>query len=444
MRLTFTALLFCLLSSITCASPYDTILPLRERAAKIDAITQQRINTLLPAMMKETGIDMWLLISSEYNEDPVMKTLLPATWMSARRTTMLALVLDENSQVGAYAIAPYKVGDIFEKAWNKELHPDQWEALADFISQHNPERIGINQSAIWAHADGLVASHKEQLLATLPEKYAKRVSPAESLAVRWLETRTPEEVKLMTSMGKIAHEIIREGFSSRVIKPGTTTTEDLVWWFREKVDSLHLDTWFHPSVSLQRSDEEQFDHEDSFTNDLASIIMPGDLLHVDFGITYLRLNTDTQQHAYVLRNDEKQAPAFLNKALAAANQLQDIFTGNFKVGETGNAVLSKSLTQAKDAGLTPTIYTHPLGYHGHAAGTTLGMWDKQEGVPGDGDYPLHTNTAYSIELNNAFFAEPWSKEIRIMLEEDAFFDKAGVQYLDGRQTSYLLIGDEAD
>ena len=167
--------------------------------------------------------------------------------------------------------------------------------------------------------------------------------------------------------------------------------------------------------------------------------MPGDLLHVDFGITYLGLNTDTQQHAYILMPGESSAPEYLQQALQKANQLQDIFTGEFAAGRTGNEVLASSLAKAKAAGLKPTIYTHPLGYHGHAAGTTLGMWDKQGGVPGDGDYPLHISTAYSIELNNAVMVEPWGKEIRIMLEEDAFFDDTGVWYLDGRQTRLIEI-----
>lgn len=182
------------------------------------------------------------------------------------------------------------------------------------------------------------------------------------------------------------------------------------------------------------------EHESSVTHDNdKQIILPGDLLHVDFGITYLRLNTDTQQHAYVLKPGESEAPQYLQQALLSGNKLQDVFTGQFAEGLTGNQVLKRSREHAILQGLTPTIYTHPLGYHGHAAGTTLGMWDSQDGVPGDGDYPLHLNTAYSIELNNAVYIEPWKKEIRIMLEEDAIFDGPGVWYLNGRQTAFLLI-----
>jgi Xaa-Pro aminopeptidase len=424
---------------LSASSSLAKVLPLKDRARIIDDITSKRIDQLLPGLMQQTNIDMWLLISREYNEDPVLKTFLPATWVSARRTTMFVFVRQKDA-VKALAIAPYNVGDLFERAWDKKVQPNQWQALVDLMEKYDPKVIGINQSEIWAHADGLVATEKERLLAELPEKFEQRLVSAEALAVGWLETRISEELEMLKSMTALAHDIIAEGFSEATIEPGRTTTDDLVWWFREKVLSLKLNTWFHPSVSVQRSDKIKFDHEEAFTNGTSSqVIEKGDLLHVDFGISYLRLNTDTQQHAYVLKNGETSAPAYLSNALHKANQLQNIFTDNFAEGKTGNTVLRESREQAKIAGLKPTIYTHPLGYHGHGAGTTLGMWDSQSGVEGSGDYPLRLNTSYSIELNNAIRIDQWGKEIRIMLEEDAHFDTSGVWYFDGRQTELLLV-----
>lgn len=419
------------------------IMPMRDRALWIDNNTQQRVEQLLPQMMGKHNIDMWLLLSREYNEDPVLKTLLPAKWLSARRTTMLVFVRSQNNQVLAFAIAPYKVGSVFEKAWDKQAHPSQWQALNALIEQYQPKRIGINQSEHWAHADGLVASDKQRLVAALPEKFQTRLVSAESLAISWLEQRLAHEVEQLQNMVAIAHQIIAQGFSNEVIKPGKTTTEDVVWWFRERVLELKLQTWFHPTVSIQRSNNQQFDHQDSFTNGYEEqTIQPGDLLHVDFGISYLRMHTDTQQHAYVLPKGQLQAPGYLTAALRKGNQLQDVFIHQFAAGKSGNKVLKQARQLAIEQGLKPTIYTHPLGFHGHGAGTTIGMWDAQQGVPGSGDYPLHFNTAYSIELNNASYIEPWGKEIRIMLEEDAIFDQNGVSYLDGRQTELLLISSD--
>ncbi|MCT8986802.1 aminopeptidase P family protein [Shewanella phaeophyticola] len=416
------------------------VLPMRDRAAFIDDILTKRVDQLLPKLMNEHQLDLWVIISREYNEDPVIKTLLPATWISARRTTILVFARKNDGTIGAHAIAPYNVGHVFEKAWDKETQPNQWLALNALIEHYQPNSIGINQSEHWAHADGLVATDRDNLLAHLPEKYKSKIVSAEPVAIGWLEQRIPEEIAIYKDIIKLAHSIIAEAFSNKVITPKQTTTDDVVWWLRERVVELKLQTWFHPTVSIQRGGDATLEHESNLSHgDEPQVILPGDLLHVDFGISYLRLNTDTQQHAYVLKPGETEAPLYLQKALLSGNQLQDIFTGQFAQGLTGNQVLARSRKLAISQGLTPTIYTHPLGYHGHGAGTTLGMWDSQQGVPGDGDYPLHLNTAYAIELNNAIFIDAWNKDIRIMLEEDAIFDQSGVWYLNGRQTELLLI-----
>jgi hypothetical protein len=239
----------------------------------------------------------------------------------------------------------------------------------------------------------------------------------------------------------IGHSIIAEGFSERVIHPGITTTDDVVWWLREKVASLKLHTWFHPTVDVQRSNPGAGDSQRSFaTQPEKEVIMHGDLLHVDFGISYLGLQTDVQQLAYVLQPSEADAPLFLKEALLTGNRLQDILTSSFVYNKTGNEVLKQALALAKQEGINPSIYTHPIGYHGHGAGPAIGMWDMQGGVPGAGDFLLLYNTAYAIELNAKKTIPQWNnKEIRIMLEEQAVFTKNGVYYIDGRQKTFLLI-----
>ncbi|MBO6573602.1 MAG: M24 family metallopeptidase [Balneola sp.] len=436
----FLILLF-LIPDLSAQNGYPEILSMKDRAEVIDDLLEDKIKTVLPDLMRTTGIDMWVVVSREYNEDPVIETLLPATWLAARRRTILVMYdQGEGKGVETLAVARYDVGKTFKKAWDKEKEPDQWKRLKEIIEERNPKKIGVNQSDDWGLADGIVATDLQEMESAIGKKYADRIVSAEKLAVGWLETRSAKEMTIYPQIVRIAHKIIEQGFSDEVIQPGVTTTEDVVWWFREKIRELKLITWFHPSVSIQRADPESFDHLRSFSSRPDNnVIMPGDLLHVDFGIKYLRLNTDTQQHAYILRPGETEVPEYLNKAFDNGNRLQDIFTNNFKEGRTGNEVLKMSREQAIAEGLKPSIYTHPIGYHGHAAGTTLGMWDSQGGVPGSGDYPLHLNTAYSIELNAATFIEEWGKEIRIMLEEDAFFDETGVWYIDGRQKEIMMI-----
>ncbi len=325
-------------------------------------------------------------------------------------------------------------------AWDLDVFPDQWESLMSIIESRNPKNIGINISGDFGLADGLVYTEYTSFMDKLPQAYQERVVNAENLAISWLETRSKSELELYPLVCKIGHQILQEAFSLDVITPGETTTDDVVWWLRDKVRELKLDTWFHPTVSLQRKDVEKFDHLRSFSKRPdQQFIQKGDLLHVDFGVTYLRLNSDQQQHFYVLKDDETEVPTFLANAFKKSNRLQDILTANFKLEATGNEILSQSLETAKSEGITPSIYTHPIGTHGHAAGPTIGMWDQQEGVKGRGDYPLYYNTAYSIELNTSSEIDEWEKVIRIMLEEDGYFSETGFHYFDGRAESIFSI-----
>ncbi len=417
------------------------ILPMRERAAVIDRWLKTRVQTVLPAIMRRTGIDMWVIISREYNEDPVIRTFLPAEWQSARRRTIL-LIYDagDGQPLETLAVARYAVGEMFEQAWDKERDGDQWLRLAQLIDERDPQRIGLNFSDSFALADGITRTEYELFHKELPEHLHDRVVSAENLAIGWLETRTADEMAVYQQIVRIAHEILAEGLSEDAIQPGITTTNDVAWWYRDRIRELKLTTWFHPSVSVQRAEQPMVDvkaeiaarHDDE-------VIMPGDLLHVDFGITYLRLNTDTQQHAYVLRPGESAAPEELRNAFKRGNRLQDILTDQFITGRTGNEILASALAIAEDEGITASIYTHPIGFHGHAAGPTIGLWDQQEGVPGKGDYPLYPNTAHSIELYAETEIESWGKPVRIKLEEDAFFDGERTYYIDGRQKELMLI-----
>lgn len=417
------------------------VLPVREQATVVNELLAERLNYLLPALMQKTGFDMWIVVSREYNEDPVIKTMLPAEWLYARRRTILVFYNQPGKKIfEKLAIARYNVGTEVKAAWDMQKFPNQWDALIDIINTRKPAKIGVNTSADFAHADGLDHTEYNELMQKMPAAYRNKVVSAESLAVAWMETRTPREMQIYPQLVNATHKIIEEGFSEKVISPGITTTDDVVWWFRQKIRNLGYDTWFHPSVSIQRNDPQNFEHLRNFSNHpAADVIIPGDLLHVDIGITYLRLNTDVQEHAYILQPGETAAPASLQKAFAAANRLQDILTGQFKEGKTGNQILAGALAQAKTEGIQPSIYTHPIGYNGHAAGPTIGMWDQQNGVPGSGDYPVHFNTAYSIELNAATQIPEWKKEVRIMLEEDGFFDENGFRFINDRQKEIYLV-----
>ena len=436
MRIFHLLLIFFSISVVTAQ-----ILPERERAILKDEILADRFNNLLPQIMDREGIDMWLVISREYNEDPVMRTMLPSSWLNARRRTILVFYRNkEKNTIEKMAVARYDVGANITSAWDKEKQPDQWARLVEIIEERNPNKIAINSSKTFGIADGLVYTDYQELIKALPPAMEDKLVSAETLAVAWIETRTAKEMELYKTLVAITHDIIDQAFSKAVITPGETTTEDVVWWMRQKVTDLGLETWFHPTIDVQRDNEALKSHIESFSKaKQEDLIIPGDLLHCDFGITYIGLNTDCQQHAYLLKEDETEVPAFLVEAYQKGNRVQDVFTANFEAGKTGNQILLKSLKEAKAEGLRPSIYTHPLGTYGHSAGPTIGMWDSQGGVPGTGDYPLYANTVYAIELNTTVSILEWNKDIRIMLEEAGFYGKNGFRYVNTRQEKIKAI-----
>ncbi|MEM7687690.1 MAG: M24 family metallopeptidase [Pseudomonadota bacterium] len=410
------------------------ILSLRERAAVIDANLKSRLDTLIPAIMREEGIDMWLLMSREYFEDPVTASMLNATSMHARRRTILVFFdPGEGQPIERLTVSRYGLAGLFEPSWDPATQPDQWQAVADLIAARDPAKIALNISDTTRFADGMTKSQYDAMIAKLAPTYRERIVSVETLSTRWLETRTQAELQHYPAIVAAAHGLIGEALSTKVITPGTTTCADVQWWYRERLKALGFKPWFHPSLAVQREGAKGFLDGDT-------VIMPGDLVWTDFGITYLRLNTDTQHLAYVLKPGETQAPAGLRAGLANSNRVQDILTTNFKTGLSGNEVLAAARAQAIAEGLDPSIYTHPIGLHGHGAGPSIGFWDNQKADPRGAD-TVRANTAWAIELTSYSNVPEWGgQRVDFRTEEDAFFDGQTVTYLDGRQTEITLIG----
>ncbi len=404
------------------------ILPLRQQATVMNAWLDERLESVLPTIMRREGFDMWIVVGRENNEDPVLLTLVPQPALSARRRTILLYTLKED-ELEKLVLARVGMGDVYKAAWVPE-EEDQWECLARLVRERDPQCIGINCSETFAFGDGLTHSEYEQMMKAFDPEYRERVKWAENLAVGWLERRTPAELDAYDGIVAIAHAMIAEAFSSRVVHPRVTTTQDVVWWLRQQVTDFGLRSWFQPSVSIQRCGEKSPD----------TLIQPGDLLHCDFGLVYLGLCTDTQQHAYVLRPGETDVPEGLKTALATGNRLQDIHAEAMAAGKTGNQILADARAVAESEGIEASIYTHPIGYHGHGAGPTIGLWDNQKMVAGRGEYPLFDGTCHSMELNIQKTVPEWGdQKVRIALEQDIKFTGGTVYFAAGRQTQFHLI-----
>ncbi len=443
------AIIFCLLlgahgAPLSAQAP-KPLPPLREQATIQQEWLKLRLERVLPTLMRRDGVQMWLIICREYNEDPVFFSLVSATQFAARRRTIYVffdrgekdgierLALGGGAQGGLYTV--YRDSEVE----NRELWGQgQWALLRKLIEERQPKTIAIDISHTHAFSDGLSAGEYEQLTDALGEKWKSRFVRAENLPLDFISIRLPEMMPIYRQMMDTVHWLINRAFSNEVITPDKTTNDDVVWWLRQTVNDMGLGTWFHPTVRVQRPG---MPFGSILSERAETVIERGDVLHVDFGITAMRLNTDTQHMGYVLQAGEKDVPAGIKKALANTNRMQDLLVERMRPGRSGNEVLADALAAMKAAGINSTIYTHPIGDHGHGAGPLVGLWDRQQGVPGRGDVPILPNTWFSIELSAQTEVPEWGGQpLWVGQEEDAFIDADGkINWVLARQTQYHLV-----
>jgi hypothetical protein len=389
----------------------------------------------------------------EYNEDPIFKAITSPTTFAARRRTIYVFFDRGAEGIERIALGGSSQGNLFKAVRSTkplaapgagsrsnertaELWGDeQWTVLKQVIEERQPKRIAVNISSVFAFADGLSAGERDGMFAALGPALTSRIVPSGALPIDLIAARQPEEEAAFSAMNRVAWEIISEAFSNRVIKPGVTRTEDVVWWMRQRLADLGLSTWFQPSVELQR--QSGVGEPVGFN----PVIMPGDVLHCDFGVTAMGLNTDTQHMGYVLRPGETDAPAGIKRALANSNRLQDLTIAELRPGRSGNAILASVLARMRSEKIDGTVYSHPVGLHGHGAGALIGLWDYQDGVPGRGDHVVIPGMWYSIELQASTPVPEWGGQpVRSAQEEDVIIDSAGkVRWAHQRQTTFHLV-----
>lgn len=420
------------------------VLPLKQRHALQGQWLRQRLETILPAAMKQTGIDMWLVVTDEQNEDPVTKTLLPPSMLNARGKMVLLFLLKPDGTVLTESVSkPSGVEHIYRNSWygitntdwkGHQITPPETEQLAyvrQLVEQYDPKTIGINMDHSYPYCDGLTASNYEALTAALGD-YAARLVPATELSIRWMEERCPGEIAMYDEVMGLAHAIIGEVFSRDYVIPGVTTVDELALAFTQRILDLGLRESFESSCAVFRCGDPGM-HNEEYT------IQPGDVLHCDIGIDYLGLCTDTQQLAYILRPGETCPPAGLVQALETGNRLQDIVCSCITLEKSGNQILAEAREKAEAAGIVPCIYSHPLGVFAHAPGPTIGYFGNQ-GPTAHGELRIHPNTAYSLELNAAVDIPEWDGQpLMTCIETDIFFDGEAVRYLDRRQTALITL-----
>ncbi len=409
------------------------IRPLKEQYQIMDDLLEHRLEVLMPKLMKESGIDLWIVPSREYNEDPVFSTLIPPLQKTASRLSILVFHFNGKTLERYSIFGPNQRLDRFYKGIWDPSKEDQWSCLKNLVINLQPKTIGVNYSENSGLTDGISHFLYEKLKTALGSPWEKKLLSAETLSRRWLETRTKKEIDLYPEVYKVATKILHKAFSQEIITPWESSTEDVQWWIQETINDLGLQSWFSPDVSLQRKGDPRFRIFDA-------IIKRGDLLHCDMGIQYLSLCTDTQRMAYVLKEGESQAPRDLMEGFEEAKAFQDIVVEEFKKGRRGNEILKDSLNRGKRQGLHPRLYTHPIGLYGHGIGMNVGLFEEQDFVKSSGEYRLREATAYALELNVWKPLDSWEgQKVYFMLEETTAFFENHLHYLPHRQENLLLI-----
>lgn len=423
------------------AGRFPRVLSIGERIETVNRITLKRLDTLLPRFMRETGFDMWIIAANEDNPDPVLQTMIPYdTW---NKRTHIVVFFDRGPAKGIERLNVSRMGmngfhaDAWDfRAYDKDKKEGQWECLARIVRERDPQKIGINESPVIWGADGLSVSLKRKLIETLGSRYEARFQSAEKLATLWLETLLEEEFDLQEQAVNISRAIIAETYSDAVITPGVTTVDDLIHHYWQRAIDLGVEKAFNPSFNIQRDpkDQEKYGKNDR-------IIRRGDLIHCDLGIIYLRYYTDHQEWAYVLRRGESDVPENFKRAMAEGNRLQDIFTGEFKEGLSGNQLLSNILSKARDNGIpNPRIYSHSLGYYLHEPGPLIGLPEEQVNTGGRGEVKLVPNSSFTAEMSVGFPIPEWNgKILNLGIEQDIVFTPKGVFFLGGRQKDFYVI-----
>jgi len=419
--------------------------PVREQDRVRQEWLKLRLERVVPEVMRRHQAAMWIVVCREYNEDPVFFSLVSPSVMAARRRTILVFHDRGPEGVERLALGGGSNGGLYKvyrdpAVENRELWGQgQWALLRKLVDERRPATIAVDVSQTHAFSDGLSVGEWEQLAAVLGP-WTSRVVRREDLALEYVALRLPEMLPTYQYLMRVVHALIARAFSSEVIVPGRTTTEDVQWWLRQQVRDLGMGEWFPPSVSVQRPGMTA----DAFTAtaDRSPVVIErGDHLHTDFGVKAMGLATDTQHVGYVLKPGETDAPGGLLRALENSNRLQDLLIERMKPGRTGNEILADTLSAMKAAGIEGTVYTHPIGDHGHGAGPLIGLWDRQEGVPGRGDVALLPSTWFSIELQATTPVPEWNDQpLRSAQEEDVTVDESGrVSWVLSRQTKYHLV-----
>ena len=421
--------------------PLPRSLPWTRQIALREEWLARRHALLLP-MMRRHKVAMWIVVNEEFHDDPVTQYVAPPRPYAGNRDLF---VFADGGDRGLlrYALTGYAEEAILHFFESPEEFRKVKEGLQELVARLKPASIALSIEPKEARPSrgvtrSLTRASYQFLAEALGPEVEARFVPAGPLIEEYLDTRLPEEREPYAAMAAATDELARQALSNEVIVPGRTSVGEVRRWLMDRLTEAGYATWFQPDLRVQRRGQTGGMSRGFLAVAAEAVVIErGDLLHLDFGLTSLGLNTDWQRMAYVLRDGEEEAPAGLSAALANTNALQDALILAARPGKTSADVYDELIAAMKARGINAQIYSHPLGAQGHALGPAI---DFRAAARKDAPHPLRAGSYLAVELNTRTPAAEWGgQEVFAMQEDPAELTEQGYRFFRERQTRYYLI-----
>jgi len=444
MRLRITLLLCCFLATPALAqknsAKVPALLPWSQQLAVREQWLVKRHEMILP-MMRAHGIDMWIVVNEEFHDDPLTQYIAPPRPYAGNRDYFVFVDTGDKGlrKIAITGFSEENLKKFFESP--DEPRPAD-KVLPELYEQYKPKKIALSYGARRGVERSITYDTYNLIAEKMGSDAAQHFVPAADLIEDYLDTRIPEEFATYTAMVQLTDSLTRRSLSSEVIHPGKTTVGDVRRWLYDQLWENRVGTWFQPDLRVQRKSKKN----DTSRGFLAvaseeTVIERGDVVHLDFGITYMGLNTDWQKMAYVLLPGEKDAPPGLKNAMKNTNTLQDALTHTARPAKLASEVYSQTMDEMKQKGIEAQIYSHPIGNQGHGLGPSIDFRSTQRSdIGATAAKPLRKGAYLSVELNTQTAVPEWDgQKVYIMMEDDAYLTDEGYKFFIPRQEAFYLV-----
>ena len=423
----------------TSAAP--ALLPWSQQIQIREAWLVQRHAMLLP-MMRRHNVAMWIVVNEEFHDDPLSHYVAPPRPYTGNRD--IFVFVDGGAEgLRKYAITGYTEENLarFFDAPTTEPRP-AGPALRALYEQWKPATIALGIGGRRGQTRSLGHDAYQFIAEAVGEDGTRRFVSASDLIEEYLDTRLPDEMEHYRTAVALTETIVRHALSPAVITPGRTTVGDVRRHLYDAIWAAGVRTWFQPDLRVQRASADVATSRGFLAVAPESIVIePGDLVHIDFGISYMGFDTDWQKMAYVLKPGESEPPPGLRKALANTNALQDaLMLRAARPGLTGGAVFRATMAEMKEKAIEAMVYSHPIGTQGHGLGAGIDFRAANRSDTTALNSRLRLGSYISIELNTVTPVPEWGgKKVFVMMEDDAYLTPDGFRFFRPRQESFYLI-----